>query len=164
MTVKRIVVYTMCASIAVISKELLAFLPNVELVSFLFILYALNFEWKGSVLIAFLFSSLQMLLYGVGLWTPMYFIVWPALVIIVYKLKPWLTNGSRIALFSGLFGLSFGFLFALPYFVVSVRVGWIFFLKGIPFDLVHGLANYSIMRLLFEKSDAVLKRLTLTFL
>ncbi|MEG2544731.1 MAG: hypothetical protein RR986_08465 [Longicatena sp.] len=152
-SVRNLVFYAMCAAIVVISKELLAFLPNIELVSFLLILFALNFEWKGSIFIAFIFCFLQSVLYGVGLWTPMYFIVWPLLVIVVASLKKYLTNYARTALFSALFGLMFGFLFSIPYFMVSIRTGWIYFIKGIPFDLIHCFGNYIIMALLFDKAS-----------
>lgn len=148
--------YTMCAAILVVSKEFLAFLPNVELVSFLLIVYALNFRLQGVVSIAVLFSGIQTLLYGVGMWTPMYFIVWSLLGVAVYYLRNFLTNENRCAIFSGGFGFVFGFLFSIPYFMVSLRTGWIYFLKGIPFDLIHGIANYIIMLVLFNKVNQLL--------
>ncbi|MDQ0362254.1 hypothetical protein [Breznakia pachnodae] len=148
--------YTMCAAILVVSKEFLAFLPNIELVSFLLIVYALNFRLEGVISIAVLFSGVQMVLYGVGMWTPMYFIVWSLLGITVYYFRNFLTNENRCAIFSGGFGLVFGFLFSIPYFIVSLRMGWIYFLKGIPFDLIHCIANYIIMLVLFNKVNQLL--------
>lgn len=160
---RNMVIYAMLAAITVISKEVLAFLPNIELVSFLLILYALHFDLKGSVLIAILFSFLQMLLYGVGMWTPMYFIVWTLLVVVVYGMKKMLCTETRCAVFSGIFGLSFGFLFSLPYFLISIRVGWIYYLKGIPFDLIHGLGNYILMLVLYRKVNDILAYMTMKY-
>ena len=162
-SVLHFVIYALCAAILVVSKEVLAFLPNVELVSFLIILYALSFSLKGSIFITMVFCMLQMALYGVGLWTPMYFIVWPLLAILSNRFRPILTNYHRCALFSGFFGLIFGFLFSLPYFAVSLQMGWIYFLKGIPFDLVHGIANYIIMALLFDKMNALMKQMQVKY-
>ena len=152
--------YTMCAAILIISKEVLAFLPNVELVSFLLIVYALNFRLQGVISIAVLFSIVQTLLYGLGMWTPMYFIVWSLLGIVAYLLRNFLTNENRCSLFSGGFGFIFGFLFSIPYFIVSLRMGWIYFLKGLPFDFVHGIANYIIMLVLYNKVNQVLNNLS----
>ncbi|MDF9824047.1 energy-coupling factor transport system substrate-specific component [Breznakia sp. PF5-3] len=159
-SLKNIVIYTMCAAIVVVSKELLVFLPNIELVSFLLILYTLNFELKGSIFIVVVFNFVQMLLYGISIWTPMYFIVWILLVFLVYVLKNILTTYTKCAIFSGIFGLIFGFLFSIPYFVISFKMGWIYFLKGIPFDLIHGISNYLIMLILFDKSNVVINTLS----
>lgn len=148
--------YTMCAAILVVSKEFLAFLPNIELVSFLLIVYALHFRLVGVIGIAFLFSSIQTMLYGIGIWTPMYFIVWTFLGVITYYIKSFLNNENRCSLYSGGFGLIFGFLFSIPYFIVSSRLGWIYFLKGIPFDLIHAIANYLIMLVLFQKVNQII--------
>lgn len=151
--VRKLVIYAMCAAIIVISKEVLSFLPNIELVSFLLILFALHFELKGSLFIVFIFCFLQTILYGVGLWTPMYFIVWPLLVIVTRCLKKQLNSYGRCAYFSAVFGLIFGFLFSIPYFFVSMKTGWIYVIKGIPFDFIHCLANYIIMVLLYDRTS-----------
>ena len=151
----KLVLYAMCAALVVVSNELLAFLPNVELVTFLLMMYSLYFDLKGSIMIAVLFCFIQTLLYGVGIWTLMYFIVWPLLVFVTSCLKKQLNNYHRCALFSGMFGLCFGFLFSIPYFLISLKMGWIYFLKGIPFDLIHGIANYIIMIFLYEKMSKI---------
>ncbi len=153
------IIYALCAAILVVSKEMLAFLPNVELVSFFIILFALTFTLEGTIFITMVFCLLQMVLYGVGLWTPIYFIVWPMLAIITNRLRFFLKDYHRCAILSGLFGLVFGFLFSIPYFVISFEMGWIYFIKGIPFDLIHGIANYVIMALLFDKMIKVMVRL-----
>lgn len=70
---RKSVLCAMLACLLVISKEILAFLPNIELVSFFIIIYALFLPWRMMLMIVFLFSTLQMLLYGIGMWTPMYY-------------------------------------------------------------------------------------------
>ena len=157
--VTQMCAYALFATVTVASKEILAFLPNVELVSFLLIMYALHFKLSGALMISVLFCFIQMLLYGIGIWTPMYFVVWPLLILVTFILKKGLKTEQRCALFSGGFGLIFGFLFAIPYFFVSFNMGWIFFLKGIPFDLVHAVANYLIMILLFKQIKPVFERM-----
>lgn len=157
--VQNLVLYAFCAAILVVAKEVLAFLPNIELVSFSLILFALHFPLHGSISISVIFSFLQMLLYGVGMWTPMYFIVWSGLVIVVWLCRKYLCTEQRCAIFSGLFGLSFGFFFSIPFFLLSLQTGWISYLKGIPFDVVHMLGNYIIMLALYERMNGVVERM-----
>ncbi len=156
-------IYTMCAALLVVSKEMLAFLPNVELVSFLLIIFALHFRLAGCIWISVLFSFIQTILYGVGTWTPMYFIVWTLLVCVVYVLRPILKSDIPCACFSGLFGLSFGLLFAIPYFLMSIQTGVAYYLRGIPYDLIHGIANFLLMLVLFNKVNQVLAKLASTY-
>lgn len=161
--VQSIVIYTMCAALLVVSKEMLAFLPNVELVSFLLIMYALHFQLRGCLFISVLFCFLQMILYGVGTWTPVYFIVWPGLVCITKLCKKICTDEYRWAFFSGLFGLSFGFLFSIPYFMMSFETGVAYYVRGIPYDLIHGIANFMIMLILFSKVNQLLGQLSIKY-
>jgi len=160
LSLKDSILAAILASILVISKEILAFLPNIELVSFLLIIYTLTLGLKISAFSALLFAFLQMLLYGIGLWTPMYFIVWPLLAGMTQLLRKYLTTEFRLALFSGAFGLVFGFLFSLPYFIVDSQAGIAYFLKGIPFDLIHGIGNYLVMLVLYQPVIRIFKNLT----
>lgn len=155
-TLKESVLAAILASILVISKEILAFLPNIELVSFLIIVYTMVLGPQISTFSALLFAFLQTVLYGLGLWTPMYFIVWPMLAGLTHLLKKYLTTEIRLALLSGAFGFIFGFLFSLPYFMIGFQTGLAYFLKGIPFDLIHGIGNYLVMLVLYEPVSSVI--------
>lgn len=158
--VTQMCTYALLAALTIAAKELLAFLPNVELVSFLLIIYALYLKQSGAILVSVLFCFVQILLYGFGIWSIMYFIVWPLLVCVVVLFKKYLNTYQRCALFSGIFGLIFGFLFSIPYFIISIKTGWIYFLKGIPFDLIHAVANYLIMVVLFDPISKVFETYT----
>lgn len=149
-SVKQLVLISICSAILVISKECLAFLPNIELVTFLLLMYALHFKFSSALMIATVFCFLQIVLYGFGIWTPMYFIVWNGWVILCYRLKKYLTTNQRCAFLSAAFGLLFGFLFSIPYFFVSIHFGWTYFIRGIPFDCIHCLGNYILMSILYE--------------
>lgn len=140
----------LCAAITVVSKEFLAFLPNVELVTFLLMMYALHFTLSSSVMICVIFCFIQIILYGIGMWTLPYFIVWPLLVFTTYGLKMKLQSEHSCAIYSAIFGFLFGFLMSIPYFLISIKTGWIYYLKGLPYDLVHLFSNYIIMMLLYE--------------
>lgn len=147
--VKELVYIAVLAGILVVSKELLAFLPNIELVSFLVIIYALVLGKTRTMMICTIFSFVQTLLYGIGPWTPMYFIVWPLLAVMTDICQIKLKTEFRLALLSGSFGLLFGLMMSIPYFLMGFEVGLAYYLKGIPFDLIHGIGNYLVMLILY---------------
>lgn len=153
--VRNIVYCAMLSAILIVSKEFLAMLPNIELVSFLLIMYALHLPYKISITSSIVFCFIQMIMYGIGMWTPMYFVVWPLLVTITYKLRGKLNNSARCALYSGGFGLIFGLLFSIPYCFISITMGIAYFMQGIVYDLIHGICNYIIMTLLYDPMKKV---------
>ena len=58
---------------------------------------------------------------------------------------------------SGLFGLSFGLLCAIPYIFTSGLYGaFAWWVAGIPWDLVHGISNFVIMLVLYEPMKRVM--------
>jgi hypothetical protein len=65
-------------------KLALAVLPNIEVVTILLALYGYVFGIYG-IAAAFIFVSIEPLIYGFGTWLPAYFIHWP-LVAIVFML------------------------------------------------------------------------------
>jgi len=83
----------------------------------------------------------------------MYFIMWNGLVLISYHTKNIFKNEHQLALFSGAFGLVFGMFFAFFYLVFSFEAALAYWLKGLFFDLIHGVGNYLIMLVLYEKTD-----------
>lgn len=60
-------------------KFALSFLPNIEIVTLLMILYTIYFG-KKAILSAFVFTALECMLWGFGLWVIMYMYIWPLLV------------------------------------------------------------------------------------
>lgn len=142
----------------VVSKEALAFLPNVELVSLLIILFTVNFGFTalGGVLV---FILLEGLLYGFGQWFFMYLYVWPLLFFLSWFLrrikKPWVW-----AIISGAFGLAFGTLCSISYLPIGgfkMMISWI--ISGFTFDLIHGVSNFLLAILLFKPLSRILEKL-----
>ncbi|MCR5640808.1 MAG: hypothetical protein K6G04_05565 [Lachnospiraceae bacterium] len=147
-------------AIVEVCKHALDFLPNIELVSFLFIVFTLHFGWRILIL-TWAFSLVECLYFGFGPWTITYFYVWPILIIAVMLLKRF---GGEHPLFyatlSGCFGLSFGFLCSLYTLViggVGMQITW--WISGIPYDLVHCIGNFTICLVLFYPVNQALKRL-----
>lgn len=97
--------------------------------------------------------------YGFGVWWFGYLYVWSILAILVLILG----NQESLAgwcVLSGGFGLSYGFLFAIPYFIVGgPAAGFAYWIAGIPFDLLHGFGNVVVMALLYKPVTAIFPKL-----
>ena len=118
----------------------LAALPNIHLVAVFVILAALLFGWK-SLCSVYIFVLLEGLIYGFSMWFINYLYVWTVLAILAICFRK---NRSRWfwTAVSGIFGLLFGALCAIPYFFIG---GWAaafsYWVAGIPFDLIHCVSN-----------------------
>lgn len=149
-----------------VCKVTLSFLPNIELTSFLIIMFTLYFGKKTLFAIP-AFIVIEILIYGFNIfWVLAYIYTWPILFLLSLTLKK-SSSPLSAALISGFFGLCFGLLCSFPYIFIgseSVRVGlgyavgwWI---AGIPWDILHGVSNFAIMLALFKPVSRVLERVT----
>ncbi|MBR5287948.1 MAG: hypothetical protein IKU34_05065 [Clostridia bacterium] len=141
-------------------------LPNIEMTSFLLILFTLHFEHLTLLTVPALIL-IEGTLYGFGLWWVMYLYAWPLLSLIAHLFRK---NDSAFfwAIVSGAYGLSFGFLCSFPYFFIGASAGgammglrqmlawWI---SGIPFDLLHGAGNFVLMLALYKPVSSLLRRI-----
>lgn len=142
-------------------KLAMAHIPNVELTSFWLIIFTVFFGRRAMIAVP-IFTLLEGAIYGFGLWWVMYLYAWPLLVILAYIMR---NNDSALpfALLSGIFGFAFGFLCAIPYvFAGSPTPGlsyaFGYWVAGIPFDLIHGVANFVLMLVLYRPVTSVMKK------
>ncbi len=138
------------------AKSALAFLPNVELVSLLIILYTLFFK-KLILYVIPVFVLLEGCIYGFGLWWIMYLYTWPLLALLTH-----LFRRQKSPLFwsvlSGFFGLFYGALCAVPYiFLSGIRGAFAWWTAGIYFDLIHCVSNFTLCLILFVPLRNILK-------
>ena len=155
---KQYTLIALLSAILVISKELFAFLPNIEFVSFFLLIYTQLLPLNIVISISIIFCFIQVILYGFGLWTPVYFVLWPSFTFLSYKLKKQLNNENKAAIYNALFGLTFGFFNSIPYFLMDFPFGWAGFLRGIPYDLIHCIGNYIVVIALYDKTIVLLKK------
>lgn len=144
---RSLILYSFLGALIFASQFALSFIPNVELVSFLVIIYSLIYGKKAQVPIL-VFNMLMGLFYGFNpYWIIGYFILWPLLSILTILFKKLLLeNYLALAIFSGVFGLSFGALYSLQYIIiVSPAYAFSYWVSGIPFDVIHMIGNYFIM-------------------
>jgi len=149
-------VFALLGALLLVVQVALAFLPNIELVSLLIIVYTTVFGMKALIPTA-VFILGEFLVYGFGLWSINYIYVWPLLVVIAFVFRK---NRSPLiwALISGFFGLSFGALCAIVQaFVGGLAFGVSYWISGIPFDLMHCAGNFVTALLLFKPLNKALE-------
>ena len=143
------------------SKLAMAWLPNIEPVSLLIMVYAAVLGLRA-LLPIYAYVLLEYALWGFGLWSACYLYVWLVLALAAYALRR-MESPLGWAVLSGTFGACFGALCALMYLPVE---GWQFALSwwvsGIPFDLLHCGGNFVMALALFRPCEKVLSRLIQT--
>ena len=154
--VLRLVLSGLMGALLVVSKQAMSGLPNIEPVTLLIILFALELprETPGAITV---FLVLQGVLYGFGLWWAMYLYVWYLLAFLARLLRR-MDYAFFWAVLSGLYGLCFGGLCAAVYLVAKTpafALSW--WLSGLSYDVMHGVGNFALMLLLYRPLRTALR-------
>ena len=139
-------------------KMAMSFLPNIEIVSFLIIMYAMYFGRKVFFAI-FVFIAVECMIWGFNIWTLMYLYVWPMLAGITLLFKK---QKSAIfwSLLSAVFGLAFGGLCSLVYiFTGGFKTAFAWWAAGIPMDVSHCIGNFAVMLALYRPVKTVMDKI-----
>ena len=119
LTTFDIVLTAMFSAILIVSKELLAWLPNIEIVTMLIILYTRHFP-RHTLYIIYIFAGAECCLYGITVYSVVYFYVWTLLYLAVLALRK--TDNFWIFFFvATMYGFLFGTLCSPIYFFIG---GW----------------------------------------
>lgn len=148
----------MISVIMFVGKWALSPLANVEPVSMLIVVMAVLFGWRALAGV-YVYVFLELLVYGLGIWNVMYLYVWALLAVAAILLRR-AQSALIYAVLTAFFGLFFGTLCSIPYFITlgfGGGIAWI--ISGIPYDIIHCVANFAITFLLFEPIVKVLKKL-----
>jgi energy-coupling factor transport system substrate-specific component len=154
----------MMVALIEVSKFALSGIPNIELTSFWLIMFTLYFGWRIVVAVP-VFILLEGAMYGVQLWWIMYLYAWPILVLVTWILRK-KNSALLFAIVSGIFGLCFGALCAIPYFFIGLSSGGIssgistavtWWISGIPWDFAHCVGNFVIMLILYKPVSRAMK-------
>lgn len=158
LTARDITIMALMVAIIEVSKVALAQIPNVELTSFWVIMFTLYFGTRIFYVIP-VFILIEGMMYGFGLWWIMYLYAWPMLALVVLLLRK-MNTAWDWSFVSGMFGLLFGFLCAIPYIFTSGFAGAVaWWIAGIPWDFVHGMANFVIMLVLYKPMKLVMSKM-----
>ena len=124
-----------------VGKWALSPLANIEPVSLLIIVIATIFGWKALASV-YIYVFLEIVFYGFGIWNAMYLYVWVILLVAIMLTRHF-ANPILNAVISGFFGLFFGVFCSIPYFITAgVGGGLAWIISGIPYDLIHCVANF----------------------
>ncbi|MDR1619222.1 MAG: hypothetical protein LBS18_00945 [Clostridiales bacterium] len=146
---KRVAVLAACGALLITVQVSLAFLPNIELVSLLLVIFTLHLHAYVLAPLA-VFIVVEGLLYGFGIWWAHYLYVWPLWVLFILANRN-KRSAAFWALAGGAFGLAFGALCALTYlFTGGVHTAMAYFISGIPFDIAHCAGNVITALVLFR--------------
>ena len=147
------------SSILLVTQLGMAFLPNIEPVSTLIIVYTLCYK-KRVFPIIYTFVLLEGMVFGFGIWWVSYLYIWTILALLVLSLQK-MDSALLWAAFSGAFGLLFGALCAIPYFLSGgLFAAFAYWSAGIPYDILHGLGNFVLTLVLYKPLLKLLKYLT----
>ena len=157
-TVREITLFGVLGAMTFAAKCVMAFLPNIEPVSLMVMLFAVTFGKKALYPI-FLYVAMEILFYGLGTWNVMYLYIWPCLGILAYGLRE-IKSPLGWAVLSGAFGLLFGAL-CIPVDIVIGGPGyglskWI---SGIPFDIAHCIGNFVMALILFSPMRTLMEKM-----
>ncbi len=146
-------------SFQVAKQAYLPFLPNVEVVSLLVMLFTLTFRHKV-LFIIYTFVLLEGIYYGFGMWWVTYLYVWTILAVVTWLCRTF-DSPLLMAAVSGAFGLLFGALDAIPYLAIGgISLAASRWISGLPFDFIHCIGNFAICLVLWKPLRQTLSRCT----
>ena len=135
-------------------------LPNIELTSFWLILFSKNFGRKVYFVVP-VFTLIEGVIFGFNLWWISYLYVWPLLVLVTRVFRK---NDTALtwAVISGVFGLFFGALCAIPYaftgtdLTSGLNIAFSWWVAGIPWDIAHCIGNFVLTLLLYKPLSKIM--------
>ncbi len=158
LTLREIVLFGILAALTFGLKVAMSGLPNIEPVSLMVMLFAVIFGWKA-LYPMYLYVAMEILFYGINLWSINYLYIWAVLMVAALLLKK-AESPLFWATLSGAFGLLFGALCG----IVDIFIGGVGYavskwISGIPFDIAHCVGNFVIALLLFCPLRRLLEKL-----
>ena len=149
LTLTELIVLSLLGALLFVVQVVFAFLPNIELVSVLIIIYTRVYGWKVFYPI-YLFVVLEGLFYGISTWLIHYLYIWAILALLVLLLRRHQSRWLWV-LVNSAYGLAFGALCALTYlFIGGIPFAVAYWIQGIPFDLLHMGGNFLTALILCE--------------
>ncbi|MCI9227592.1 MAG: hypothetical protein HFG86_06135 [Dorea sp.] len=156
---KELVSMGFLSAILLIGQVGMSYLPNIEIVSLLIYIYTQVYR-KKVFFIIYVFVFLEGCIYGFGLWWFGYLYIWSVLALIVLWNGRQQTSIIMTAVILGAYGLSFGMLYALPYFIAGGwAAGFSYWVSGIPFDLLHCAGNVAVSLICYRPLRTLLGKL-----
>lgn len=158
LTLFEVALFGILGGLTFAAKFVMAGLPNIEPSSLMVMLFAVTFGWKG-LFPTYVYVALEILVNGISVWNIPYLYIWLILFVAARLLRK-AEQPLVWALLSGVFGLLFGVLCLPSHWAMSGFAGglaWV--ISGIPYDIIHCVANFVIALLLFMPLRKLLDKL-----
>jgi hypothetical protein len=154
----------MLAATITSGKLALSFIPNVEIVTILIVLYSTVFGKKIAIPAVVIFCFVEIFLYGFSYWVITYFIYWDALAFFAALLSKKTKNAAFFTLYAVVMTVFFGILSSIvdTFFSSSpdpFRFFMIRYLNGIAFYVTQIVCNAVLFPVAFERMRKVLEKL-----
>ena len=158
LSIREICLFGILAALTFAAKYVMSWMPNIEPVSLMVMLFAVTFGWKALFPI-YVYVLMEILFYGLGTWNFNYFYIWSILAFTALALRG-MKGSLSWAVLSGCFGLLFGALCApVDAFIGGFSYAISKWVSGIPFDLMHCAGNFTIALLLFSPMRKLIEQL-----
>ncbi len=158
LTTYDLVLFGVLGALTFAAKFVMSYLPNIEPVSLLVMLFAVTFGWKALFPVG-IYVALEIWIYGISTWNIYYLYVWAVLAVIAIALRK-MQEPLGWALVSAVFGLLFGALCGIAdIFLYGFETAVAKWVSGIWFDITHCAGNFLMALLLFAPLRKLLARL-----
>jgi len=169
LTTKNIVLTGLLAAAMTAGKLALAFIPNVEVVTVLILVYATVFGLRA-VFAVLVFCTVEVLFYGFGTWVFLYYIYWSALCSIACLLlkRP---RSVAAVIYAVVMTFLFGIIDTVINVVFAVLSGFScqesmslfigYYARGVWFYVVHIVSNALVVSALYRPLVSALSKLNL---
>lgn len=157
-SIREIALFGILGALTFGLKFAMSWLPNIEPVSLLVMLFAVTFGIKCLFPI-YVYVAMELLLFGIGDWSLMYLYLWALLALLAWCMRN-VKDPLAWALLSGVFGLFFEVLGAPVYMLFggfSYAVAKC--VSGILFSIYHCAGNFVLSLLLFVPMRNLLDKL-----
>ena len=158
LSIQQIALFGVLGALTFGAKFVMSYLPNIEPVSLLVMVYGVVMGKKALYPI-YVYVILEILVFSLGTWNFNYLYIWAILFFAAYAMRS-VQHPLAWAVLSGAYGLLFGLLCA----PVDVCIGGISYaaakwVTGITYDLLHCAGNFVIALLLFDPLRKLTTRL-----
>lgn len=150
MSTYRLTLISLLAAVCVVGRVAFQFLPNVQPVTAIIIISGFMLGIIPAVCIAIITTYVTNLFLGMGLWTVWQMAGWSFIALIAGLLGKWKKRNSLLLLtcFSFMSAYIYGLIVNLGTFTFAGDF-LPYYLAGIPFDTLHGVANIIFMIILY---------------
>ena len=129
--VRDLVLVAVMAAVIEAAKLALSFLPNVEVITVLIAVFSTVWGIKYSLPATLVFCTVEMAIYGIGSWVPLYFIYWPLLAVIFH----FGLRGKKPPVAMGI-GLAIGVVMTILFGVLSASMETLFVIGAVAPDML----------------------------